>query len=120
MCRIGPLKVAAYRPCSVLEGLDDATLAEQERVGDQTKRRQVDVARTGCREFQEAAIQRAILHVLALGLDLAVQRKARAAGREFQRAAVGLHDNVPGLWSGLPEIELGRDWHARAVCHRQA
>ena len=84
-------------------------IAEQERVGDELERRQIDVARAGADEVGEAAVEAGIFAILADRDRLAGDGEAGAAVGQSESAGVRLHLDVPALRAGLAEIEFGGD-----------
>src|SRR3954468_16722825 len=101
------IRAAAMR--SILERLDGATVAEQECIGAQPQRRQVDIARAISHKLDEAAIEAAIFRVRRLDQHLVADREPCAAMRQHELSLVGIDNDVPALRAGLEEIERGHD-----------
>src|SRR5947208_7010203 len=92
-----------------MEGLDGDPSRYEEGVRDETERTQVHFTLTGRNKLGEAPVEARIFAGTFQGAFLAVDEQPAAAFSEPQRSAVGLHDDIPGLWSGLEKVEIGGD-----------
>ena len=81
--------------------------AEQEGVGDEPQRRQIDVARAGRGELDEAPIERPIFLSGASATVLPSIAMSRPPPDSVIRPCVGFDEDIPALRPGLAEIELG-------------
>ena len=73
------------------------------------ERIEVDVAGTGSDQGGEVVVEAAILGLLRQQLFAVADREGRAALRQDQGPVRRLDADVPGLRTGLPPVELGRE-----------
>lgn len=101
-----------HQAWSIFERFGDPASAKHESVGDETERRQVDIADSGRRQFDKAPVEPAIFGFRGIDQDLAARDQASTAGGELQRPAIGRCDGANMLIArDLAEADDGDpDW----------